>query len=82
MDLSEIENIARKFKNNLFTFCFLKNNKLTLVYNNEKAEKKDEFLNFLKNNLSNYMLPNKIIYIKKIPFNKNGKIDRLKLKKL
>ena len=48
----------------------------------KKLKKKDEFLNFLKNNLSNYMLPNKIIYIKKIPFNKNGKIDRLKLKKL
>ncbi len=82
VDLSEVENIARKFKNNLFTFCFLKKNKLTLIYNNEKGEKKEELLKFLKNNLSNYMLPNKIIYIKKIPFNKNGKIDRLKLKKL
>lgn len=82
VDLSEIENVARKFKNNLFTFCFLKKKRLTLIYNNEKAENKQKFLKFLKNNLSNYMLPNKIIYIKKIPFNKNGKIDRLKLKKL
>tara|TARA_E500000178_G_scaffold356619_1_gene436149 strand:- start:2869 stop:4302 length:1434 start_codon:yes stop_codon:yes gene_type:complete len=80
VDLNEVENIARKFKNNLFTFCFLKKNKLTLIYNNEKSESKEEFLKFLKNNLSNYMVPNKIIYIKKIPFNKNGKIDRLKLK--
>ena len=82
VDLSEVENTARKFKNNLFTFCFLKSNKLTLIYHNEKGDKKKELFKFLKMNLSNYMLPSKIIYIKDIPFNKNGKIDRLKLKKL
>ena len=48
VDLSEVENIARKFKNNLFTFCFLKNNKLTLIYNNEKAEKKRRIFKFFK----------------------------------
>lgn len=82
VDLSEIENVARKFKNNLFTFCYLKNNKLILIYNNEKGDNKNGLFKFLKKNLSSYMMPNKIIYIKKIPFNKNGKIDRLKLKKL
>ena len=82
VDLSEVENTARKYKNNLFTFCFLKNNKLNLVYHNEYEDRNTDLFKFLKENLSGYMIPNKIIYIKKIPFNKNGKIDRLKLKKL
>ncbi len=82
IDLNEIENKAREFKNNLFVFCFAKRNKIILICNNEKSNQKEKLLKFLKLNLTSYMIPAKIIFIKKIPFNKNGKIDRLNLKKI
>ena len=80
VDLAEIENISRSFKDILFTFCFLDRDKLMLVYNSEKEKNLLDFYYFLKKKLSSYMIPSKIIFIKKIPFNKNGKVDRIKIK--
>ena len=34
----------------------------------------------IKKNLPNYMMPKKIYQISNIPFNNNGKIDRVKIK--
>ena len=82
VDLAEIENISRSFKDILFTFCFLNKDKLILAYNSEKEEHTRNLYIFLKKKLSPYMIPSKIIFIKKIPFNKNGKVDRIKIKKL
>ena len=36
----------------------------------------------LENLIPEYMLPNKIIIVEKMPLNQNGKIDRTALKKL
>ena len=82
VDLAEIENISRSYKDILFTFCFINKDKLILVYNSDKGEQTKNLYNFLKKNFSPYMIPNKIIFIKKIPFNKNGKVDRIKIKKI
>ena len=82
VDLAEIENISRSIKNNIFTFCYMDKGRLILVYNNDKGNQTQKIYTFLKNKLPPYMMPNKIIFIKKIPFNKNGKIDRIKLKKI
>ena len=82
VDLAEIENVSRSMKNNIFTFCFMDKDRLTLVYNNDKGEQTKKVYSHLKEKLPAYMVPSRIIFIKKIPFNKNGKVDRIKLKKL
>jgi D-alanine--poly(phosphoribitol) ligase subunit 1 len=82
IDLAEIENISRSFKGILFTFCFVKKDKLTLIYNCEKEEQTKNLYSFLKKKVPSYMVPSKIIFIKNIPSNKNGKIDRVKLKNI
>lgn len=41
-----------------------------------------ELREFLKNKLPGYMIPRKVLCIKEKPLNKNGKLDRVKLKKL
>ncbi len=82
VDLAEVENISRSIKNNIFTFCFLDRGKLVLIYNNEKGKQTQKIYTYLKKKLPFYMMPNKIIFVKKIPFNKNGKVDRIKLKKI
>ena len=82
VDLAEIENISRSMKNIIFTFCFMDKGRLILVYNNDKGNQTKKIYTFLKNKLPSYMMPNKIVFIKKIPFNKNGKVDRIKLKKI
>ena len=82
VDLSEIENISRSMKNNIFTFCFIDKGRLILIYNNDKGKQTKKIYTYLKDKLPSYMIPNKIVFIKKIPFNKNGKVDRIKLKKI
>ena len=82
VDLAEIENISRSFKGVLFTFCFVQKDKLLLIYNCEKKEQTKNLYSFLKKKVPSYMIPSKIIFIKDIPFNKNGKIDRVKLKNI
>tara|TARA_Y100000816_G_scaffold292616_1_gene289135 strand:+ start:9121 stop:10551 length:1431 start_codon:yes stop_codon:yes gene_type:complete len=82
VDLAEIENISRSMKNNIFTFCFKDKGRLILIYSNDKGNQTQRLYNFLKKKLRSYMVPNKIIFLKKIPFNKNGKVDRIKLKKM
>ena len=41
-----------------------------------------ELRDFLKNKLPSYMIPRKVLCIKEKPINKNGKLDRVKLKYL
>ena len=43
---------------------------------------KEKIFEFLKKRLPNYMLPKEIIFVKKFPKNKNGKIDRVKIANL
>ena len=82
VDLAEIENVSRSIKYNVFTFCFVNKGKLVLIYSNEKGDQTSILYDYLKKKLPAYMVPNKIIFIKKIPFNKNGKVDRVKLKNI
>ena len=47
-----------------------------------KYEEKKDLINMAKDKLTNYMMPNKVIKIEKMPYNANGKIDRNLLKKM
>ena len=58
----------------IITFCVLNN----MIKNKVK---KDKFLILLKKNLPNYMIPNEIIFLNKIPYNESGKFDETYLKK-
>ena len=57
------------------------NSKIVLFYQGNKLDKK-ELLEQAKQRLPNYMCPNEIICLDKMPYNANGKIDRKKLKEM
>ena len=76
VNLLEIDTNLRKLEEINFCFSFFKKNSISTIYtsNNLITEKKLE--NFLKQSLPPYMIPKKFHYVKKLKFNKNGKIDR------
>ena len=51
-----------------------KRDKLILLY--EGAAAQADILPFAKEKLPSYMMPNKIIRVRKMPYNANGKLDR------
>lgn len=50
------------------------NSKIVLFYQGNIDEV--EILNKAKEKLTNYMVPNKVVKLDKLPYNANGKIDR------
>ena len=83
IDLSDIESNLRKIKNINEAYCMKHSNNLResviafIKFFKSFDEKKVQ--EQLKKYLPNYMIPKKIITIKKFPLNNNGKIDRKKL---
>lgn len=83
IELLEIEAVASSLKN-VEDVCVIydeNNKKIVLFYKGRKVNEND-FFEFLSNKLPPYLVPNKIIKLKQMPQNQNGKIDRLKLKNL
>jgi len=78
VELSEIENEVNSIIK-LPVCSIYKNKKITCFVETKKKIFLDEILFKLKKKIPNYMLPNKISPIKKIPKNINGKINRRKL---
>lgn len=60
------------------------NNKKCIISYYTSKEKLDECVlkEHLKISLPNYMIPNKIIYLSKLPITRNGKVDRKNLPKI
>ena len=52
-----------------------------LFYQGDKLEEND-VLQQAKDKLPTYMCPNEIIKLPRMPYNANGKIDRVKLKEM
>ena len=52
---------------------------IVLFYESPKLND-DDIINYANKHLVSYMRPNKVIKLTKMPFNANGKIDRVKLK--
>lgn len=77
----EVDNIILKCKKVLLskTIVDKKKNILISFIQIDKRNKISEINNFIKNNLPNYMIPSKIISLKKFPLGKSGKIDKKKL---
>ena len=83
IELGEIENVTLGIKEISQVACVYDdiNKKIILFFEGEEIDNK-EVLNYLKNKLPNYMMPSKVKYVKELPHNANGKIDRKKLKEM
>lgn len=82
IELGEIEaaaNTSDKVKNACAVYDS-QSDEIILIYEGKKMEDR-EYLKVLDEYLPGYMMPNKIIRVKKMPYNANGKIDRVWLGK-
>jgi|TARA_B110000027_G_scaffold124223_1_gene140653 D-alanine--poly(phosphoribitol) ligase subunit 1 len=82
IDTTEVESHIKKIKEINYAFCFLnektKNPFLVLIIITDKKNINENLIiNYLKKYVPNYMIPKKIILMKKIKFNKNGKVDKI-----
>lgn len=81
IELGEIETNINSQEGIISCACIYRDNKIVLFYQSDKLTKED-ILSFSKNKLPQYMQPNQIIKLNKMPYNANGKIDRNLLKNL
>lgn len=83
IELGEIETAINAIEGIVLCACVYDtvNSKIVLFYQGDKLDKKG-LLEQAKQRLPNYMCPNEIICLDKMPYNANGKIDRKKLKEM
>lgn len=72
----EIEAVVLECKNVKNCAAYIENNKVKVLVVTDKNFELNELISKLKENLQLYKIPEKIIVVKNIPINKNGKIDR------
>jgi len=78
IELGEIEHAASSLSS-VNKCCVLYNNdkkEITLFYEGDKEISPVKFRKTLATLIPNYMIPQKFIFLKKLPLNSNGKIDR------
>ena len=80
IELGEIENGAAAADGVSVNACIYDSAEDSLILIYEGKAKKDELLDELKKRVPEYMVPNRIIKIPSMPYNSNGKIDRVWLK--
>ena len=81
VELGEIEILVNAMEKISVSFCFYdhEQQKIGLVYEGELADNK-YILGELKSRVSKFMFPNIMIKVPEMPYNLNGKIDRVLLK--
>jgi amino acid adenylation domain-containing protein len=82
IELNEIEYICNNFSGIESSVCILKeqnNTRYLVLYLTGLNIKIDDLKLFMKKKLPNYMVPNYIEILDKLPLTHNGKVDRLKL---
>ena len=80
IELGEIETNINAMDGITLCACIYENDNIVLYY--EGKSKELDVVAFANEKLVNYMRPNKIIKLSKMPYNSNGKIDRVKLKEM
>lgn len=82
IELGEIETAVSSLPEISLCCCMYdeKHSRIVLFIDNDM--KKEEVNSRIKNLLPEYMLPGKVVVIKDMPINANGKIDRVKLKEI
>ena len=81
IELRGIESQIRKFEKIKNCFVFLNKNKIVAAIETNKNNMKKLDI-FMKNKLSEYMLPNHYIFFKRFPLNKSHKIDKQLIKEI
>jgi D-alanine--poly(phosphoribitol) ligase subunit 1 len=81
VELGEIEILINSLELIDASICFYDHDKqkIVLIYQGKAADKK-YIINGIKDKFPKYMYPNIMINIDEMPYNLNGKIDRVKLK--
>lgn len=83
IELGEIETNINSLKGLTISACIYDDKKKLIVLFYESQNLNDEDVNsFASKKLLKYMRPNKIYKLPKMPYNANGKIDRVKLKEI
>ena len=83
IELGEIETNINALDGITLCACIYDSNNKQIVLFYEGNKLKEEDVNkFVCEKLVSYMRPNKIIKVSKMPYNANGKIDRVKLKEM
>lgn len=83
IELGEIETAGSSVQGIRDCACLYnsKRKKIVFIYDGVEMDKK-ELMEALAKRVPEYMIPGKIVYVKAMPHNANGKIDRVKLKEL
>ena len=83
IELGEIETVVNNIDGIIICACVYdtENSKIVLFYQGDEIEE-NELLEQVKNKVPAYMCPNQIIKLPRIPYNANGKIDRVNLKNM
>ena len=83
IELGEIETAINSIDDVIACACIYdqEQSKIVLYYQSDKIEENSMAI-LAEQKLLPYMRPNKIICLSKMPYNANGKIDRVKLKKM
>lgn len=80
IELGEIETAVSSFDEISMCCCLYDEKKRKIVLFLETEIAKSEINQRLRNLVPDYMLPGKVVSVKELPLNANGKIDRVKLK--
>lgn len=80
IELGEIETAISAIEQIKHSVCIYDSEKEKIVLVYQGSIEKKEILDAISGKLPDYMLPNKMIKVKAMPFNANGKIDRNWLK--
>ena len=81
IELGEIETNINALKGLTICACIYKNDNIVLYFESNTLSVED-VISFANKKLVKYMRPNKVIKLPKMPYNANGKIDRVKLKEM
>ncbi len=85
VDTTEIEKVIKKLEYIDYTYCYLnsknKSDYLVLLIVTKKNINKNIIYSHIQKFLPIYMIPKEILILKKIKFNKNGKVDKAYYKK-
>lgn len=82
IELSEIETVVSSLGEISMNCCLYDEKWQRIVLFVEEQMELKQINDKIRKYLPDYMLPNKLVYVKSMPLNQNGKIDRIKLKQL
>ena len=80
--LSDIEMNLKKIKGVKECVCFSDQERIIAFVSSQVSVTQEDIFDEIKTLLPTYMMPSKIILSRRVPINKNGKIDRAKIRQM